>query len=139
MTTDFAHIARRHLKLGWWGLLAYLSLGLALEGLHGFKIGWYLDVGQETRRHMWVLAHTHGTLLSLVQIVFGLCVAAGRVALAGPWPSRLLIAAWLLMPLGFFLGGVVFYGGDPGLGILLVPLGGLCLFLGVLLTARSVS
>jgi hypothetical protein len=31
------------------------------------------------------------------------------------------------MPLGFLLGGVVIYGGDPGLPIVLAPLGGLFL------------
>lgn len=42
------------------------------------------------------------------------------------------------MPLGFFLGGVQFYGGDPGLGILLLPAGALCLFVAVLKTARAI-
>jgi hypothetical protein len=35
------------------------------------------------------------------------------------------------MPLGFFLGGLKFYGGDPGLGIVLVPIGAALLLLGV--------
>ena len=42
------------------------------------------------------------------------------------------------MPMGFFLGGVVIYDGDPGLGILLVPIGGILLFVAVLLTALGV-
>jgi hypothetical protein len=40
-------------------------------------------------------------------------------------------------PLGFFLGGVFIHGGDPGIGVILVPPGGLLLFLSVLLTARA--
>ena len=43
--------------------------------------------------------------------------------------------ASLLLPGGFFLGGVVIYAGDPGLGILLVPVGALLLLTAVLLTA----
>ena len=41
------------------------------------------------------------------------------------------------MPLGFFLGGIVTYGGDPGLGALLVPIGGIVLWVGVMLIARE--
>ena len=42
--------ARRHLRVGWWSLLAFATLGLALESLHGFKVRAYLDVSSETRR-----------------------------------------------------------------------------------------
>ena len=43
------------------------------------------------------------------------------------------------MPGGFFLGGVFMYssGGDPGLGIFLVPVGAIALFIAVLLTASG--
>ena len=33
----------RHFRIGWWALLAYLTLGIALECLHGFKVRWYVD------------------------------------------------------------------------------------------------
>ena len=46
---------------------------------------------------------------------------------------------FVLMPVGFFLGGVWIYGGDPGLGVLLVPIGAAALFVAVALTARGVS
>lgn len=141
-------LARRHLRFGWWSLLVFLSLGIALEALHGFKVGFYLDVANETRRHMWTLAHAHGTLLSLVHVAFGLTVGglaasggakAGRTWEAKPreLASRCLIGASILMPAGFFLGGVVIYDGDPGLGIALLPVGGLLLFVAVLVTARG--
>ena len=39
---------------------------------------------------------------------------------------------------GFLLGGIQIYGGDPGIGIVLVPLGGLLLLYGVGATARAV-
>jgi len=51
--------------------------------------------------------------------------------------SRCLLGALVLVPLGFFLGGVFIHGGDPGIGVILVPPGGLLLFLSVLLTARA--
>jgi hypothetical protein len=34
-----------------------LSLGGVLETLRGFKIGWYVDVGNEMHRLMFTLAH----------------------------------------------------------------------------------
>ena len=39
------------------------------------------------------------------------------------------------MPAGFFLGGTIIYGGDPGLGIILLPIGAVLLLIAVLLTA----
>ena len=58
-------IVRFHLRFGWWSLLLFACLGLSLEAMHGFKVGWYLDVTHETRRLMFRLAHAHGTLLAL--------------------------------------------------------------------------
>jgi hypothetical protein len=133
-------LGRRHLRFGWWSLLAFLTLGIVLEGLHGLKSGWYLDVPNETRRLMWTLAHAHGTLISLINIVYGITAwtAPGPGAdLAGA--SRFLLAANILLPMGFFFGGLFFHDGDPGLGILLVPVGAVALFLGVLLAARASS
>ena len=49
----------------------------------------------------------------------------------------MLLSALILLPGGFFLGGLVIYSGDPGLGILLVPLGALFLLSGVFVTARA--
>jgi len=62
----------RNLRFGWWSLLVFLSLGGVLETLHGFKVGWYVDVGNEMRRLMFTLAHAHGTALALVNIVAAL-------------------------------------------------------------------
>lgn len=134
-------LVRRHLMVGWWALLIFLSAGLVLEALHGFKIGAYLKVSNETRRLMWTLSHAHGTLLALVNLAF---VAAIRLLPTWPQPttrlaSSCLMAATVLMPAGFFLGGLVIYAGDPGLGILLVPVGGIFLFAAVLLTAMGLK
>jgi len=134
-------LALRHLKLGFFGLLVFLTLGLALEALHGFKLGLYLDVENEPRRLAWRLAHAHGTLLSLLHVVFGLTLASRYAppAATAERASRLLNAATLLLPGGFLLGGLFVHGGDPGIGVLLVPLGALALFGAVWLTARGLK
>ncbi len=132
---------RPHLRFGWWSLLLFLSLGIVLETLHGFKVGWLLDVENETRRLMWSLAHAHGTLIGLINVAFAATLAQDR---ATAWTSgrltltsRALFAATLFVPGGFLLGGIDASGGDPGLGILLVPPGGLLLLLAVVLIARE--
>jgi hypothetical protein len=61
-------LSRRHLAFGWCALLFFLTLGIGLEAMNGFKIGWYLDVSNATRRHMFKLAHAHGVLLALVNM-----------------------------------------------------------------------
>jgi len=137
--TEAASLIGRHLRIGWWSILVFLSLGIALETLHGFKVGWYLRESNATRRLMFTLAHAHGTLLGLVHIAF-----ASSIAHFGAWESRqrrfassCLLGAGLLLPSGFFLGGLVIYGGDPGLGIVLVPVGAILLFAAVFMTARA--
>lgn len=133
--------ARKHLRFGWWTLLLFLTLGVVLEALHGFKIGAYLNVSNSTRRLMWTLAHAHGTLLALINIAFGLTVHAlpEWKANARNVASACLVSAGVLLPGGFFLGGFVIYGGDPGWGILLVPVGALSLFAAIFLIARAVN
>jgi hypothetical protein len=132
-------LARRHHRIGWCGLLVFLSLGGFLEALHGFKLGFYLDPDHKLRRELWTLAHAHGTLLALVHVGF----AAGLLHF-GQWTERrlklvsfFLIDALVLLPLGFFLGGLTHSEGDPSPGVLLVPLGALLLFLAVLLIIWS--
>jgi len=131
--------SRRHLRFGWWSLLVFATLGLVLETLHGFKVRAYLDVSNDTRRLMWTLAHAHGTLLALIHVVFGLTIRSGLdIAAANQrLVSTALMAASVLLPGGFFLGGVVFYSGDPGLGVLLVPVGAMSLLIAVFIIARS--
>jgi len=51
---DPSVLAKRHLRFGWWTLLIFLTLGLGLEALHGFKVGMYLKSSNETRRLMCV-------------------------------------------------------------------------------------
>jgi hypothetical protein len=138
---DAVDYARRHLRFGWWSLLVFAAVGLVLESFHGFKVRAYLDVSNETRRLMWTLAHAHGTLLAVVHIVFGLTVKVvpERNLVHQNVISRCLIGASVLLPGGFFLGGIAFYSGDPGLGVLLVPVGAVLLLTAVFLVARSVD
>jgi uncharacterized membrane protein len=131
--------ADRNLRFGWWSLLVFLSVGGALETLHGFKIGWYLDVGNETRRLMFTLAHAHGTLLALINIAAGLTVRKVDRFELRPSVSFALIWAAILLPAGFFLGGIVIYDGDPGLGVWLVPVGAILLFYSVARIALDLS
>jgi hypothetical protein len=134
-----ARLARRHHLAGWLGLLVFLTLGGFLETLHGFKIGYYLDADHKLRRELWRLAHAHGTLLAVVQLAFALGLphfgrwTATRLKLASFF---LLDAAWL-MPLGFFLGGVMPSETDPSVGILLVPVGAVLLLIAVALILLS--
>lgn len=133
-------LVQRHLKWGWWSLLAFVSLGITLEVLHGFKIGAYLSAANQTRRLMWTLAHAHGVGLALLHLGFAATVGLLKTAPASHLTaSRCLRLASLLIPGGFFLGGLSPYAGDPGLGIILVPPGALLLFGAAWLTAKSIS
>jgi hypothetical protein len=131
---------RRHLLLGWWSIFVFGTVGLILETFHGFKVGAYLDVANETRRLMWTLAHAHGTLLGLVHVAFAVTLGLlpsidrPRVQLI----SRALVTASILLPGGFFLGGIQFYAGDPGIGVAVVPLGAAALLLAAWWVARAV-
>jgi len=132
-------LADRNLRFGWWSLLIFLSLGAVLETLHGFKIGWYVDVGNETRRLMFTLAHAHGTLLAVVNIAAALTVRIVDRFTLRPSVSLSLIWAAILLPAGFFFGGIVIYDGDPGLGVWLVPVGAALLFYSVGRVALDLS
>ena len=148
-TSNTHHFVIRHLRIGWWSLLLFLTLGIALEAMHGFKVQWYLGEQNATRRLMFTLAHVHGTLLSLVHLGFAASVhimkqqrpstshlERNRIETMRSW---LLSLATALIPCGFFVGGWNIYDGDPSLGILLVPIGAACLFSAVLLQAITVG
>ena len=140
-STPPAKDAQRHWSFGWWGLAIFASLGLALELMHGIKWDFYLDVRHETRRLMWTLAHTHGTVFSFAHLLFAATVHHfqledhARIRFAG----RCLTGAWMAMPLGFFLGGLWIYGGDPGWGIVLAPVGGLLFIVASSIVGWTVS
>ena len=131
---------RTHLAFGWWCLAAFTLIGLTLEAAHGLKLGWYLAVTAQTRRLSLTLGHAHGTLLGLVNIAFALSIPRAKlspVALARA--SFALRLASVLLPLGFIAGGFTFYGGDPGIAIVLVPPSAVLLIIGIATFARGFS
>jgi len=118
---DSERAVQRTLSTGWWLLAVSLPLGVTLEALHGLKVEAYL--ASQTRRELWRLAHAHGTLLGILCLVFGALAErhiAPRVRRTAAWQL-----AWgaILMPLGFFFGGILNSEGDPSVGIVLVPVG----------------
>lgn len=122
---------RKAVTCGWFLLAVFLPLGLTLEALHALKLPAYF--GSALRRELWTLAHAHGNLPGLLRLAFG---ALGERYVPDP-RLRQSISAWLragavLMPAGFFLGGVLNHEGDPSWGIFLVPAGGLCLLYALL-------
>lgn len=131
--------ASRHLRWGWWSLLVWLSVGIVLEALHGFKIGWYLDVGQEMRRLMFTLGHAHGTLLALVNLAAAASLRIWSLDAAQIPGANAMRTASLLLPVGFILGGITVHDGDPGLGVLLVPIGGVLLVYAVARFATHIT
>lgn len=129
-------LATRHLAAGWTGLGLVTLLGLLLEGLHAFKVPLYLDAAQATTRLMWRLAHAHLGVLSLTQLGFAFTLT--RVPSSWQTTSRWLLSGTILVPLGFLLGGVGAKGGDPGLGVVLLPPGAVALSMAFLQTAVRV-
>lgn len=123
MNFDDPH-SRAALRFGWSLLALFLLGGLTLEFLHLIKAPWYFDV--RIRRELWTLAHAHGALLAVLNLLFactaGYCLPEERKrALAG----RMLRWGALLVPAGFFLGGIGNRESDPSLFILATPIGAL--------------
>jgi len=129
-------LVHRHLRAGWWGLAVFVLLGAVLELMHAIKSPVFVDAGRETTRLLLRLAHAHGTLLALVNIAYALTVRAHPSA-SSRTTSAALLAALVLLPAGFFLGGVYAHAGDPGLGVILVPVGALAIVIGAALVARA--
>jgi hypothetical protein len=129
------------MAIGWWSVLLFSAFGLLLETLHGFKVAAYLDVGNETRRLMWTLAHAHGTLLGLLHIAFA--ATLGTVPAFPPEQqrtiSKTLVGATIVLPGGFFAAGIRFYSGDPGIAAAVVPVGAALLLVAAWLIARAVG
>lgn len=125
-----------HLRVGFCALVVFVTIGVGLELCHAFKVPWYLGAASESRRLMWTLAHVHGTALGIVN----LALAALLPILPRPLPraaSGCLIAGTVLVPVGFFLGGLYIHGGDPGLGAVLIPPGALLVLIALALICRA--
>ena len=130
-------LTRTHLRFGWIALLVFATLGVVLEALHAFKSGAYLGVGSEMRRLMWTLAHAHGIGLSILHMAFAATLKLGfdQATARLPRASGLLRWSTVLLPGGFFLGGIAPFEGDPGVGVWLAPVGALLLWSAILLVA----
>ena len=128
-------LARLHRRFGWTSLFVWMTGGLVLESLHGWKIATYLL--HPLRRELWILAHFHGALLAVVNLAYVRWAEAPGLGTSRTLASRALVAGSVLLPLGFFLGGLQHFEGDPGWGIVLAPLGGLSLLITVFLQTRS--
>jgi hypothetical protein len=126
----------RHLRVGWSALLLFAVVGVALEGLHAFKVPWYLGVASESRRLLFTLAHAHGVGLALVNLALAATCQRLPRPLA-PAASLALVVGTILVPGGFFLGGLFVHGGDPGLGAILIPPGALFVLGALALVVRA--
>lgn len=137
MSFDPDIASRRARRFGWLSLTGWAFLGFALEVAHGFKLDAYLD--DELTRLLLRLAHAHGVGLSLLLLVYA---GAGaplfvRAPTAGAVADRLLRFGTLCLPLGFALGSIGHPEGDPGLAIVLAPLGGLAVLAALSLIAMQ--
>ena len=133
---DAKRIARRHFRVGFVALAIFVMLGLVLESLHAFKSPMYLDVESEPRRLMWRLAHAHGTLLAMLHVIYALTIRA-HAAAAKPFASACFMIALVLIPGGFFAGGIALHGADPNAAVALVPAGFVALIVALVSVARS--
>lgn len=130
-------LGRRHGRFGWTTVLIWLTFGFALEMLHGFKISDYLL--DPIRREFWSLAHFHGVTLALVNLIYVNWAENEKLHY-----SRRNLASWaliggsILMPVGFFLGGLIHFEGDPGFGIFLAPPGAILILITVLLQTMAI-
>jgi hypothetical protein len=130
-------LGRRHGRFGWTTVLLWLTFGFVLVMLHGFKSTDYLL--DPIRREFWTLAHFHGVTLALVNLIYVHWAENETLR-----PNRQTLASWtliggsILMPVGFFLGGLIHFEGDPGLGIFLAPPGALLILFTVFLQTMAI-
>jgi hypothetical protein len=106
-------------RFGFAALLAWMSLGFALEAAHALKLSAYLD--HPLRRELLVWAHAHGIGLALVVLAYAASGVTAQTARFGPF----LRAASALMPAGFALAIFGHSEADPGPTIWLVPVAAL--------------
>lgn len=103
----------------------WIFFGLLLDSFMGMKQLFYLS--NPIRREMWRLAHTHGTLMTLVFLAY-----VHFRGISKKQHENMMFIGALLMPVGFFLGGIVTTEIDPFVGVFLVPIGGLLFVSGLL-------
>lgn len=130
--SPFEIAAQKSLRYGFTALLLFVAGGLTLEFLHLIKAPWYLE--SHLRRELWVLAHAHGALLALFNLIYAaLLPRIAAAASAGVW----LRWGAALVPAGFFLGGIGNSEGDPSLLIVLTPIGALAVLIALALCVKA--
>lgn len=117
--------AKSAARIGWTALTVYACAGIGLEAAHGWKLAAYLD--DALTRELLRLAHAHGVGLSIVVLVFGTSAAPRLTPTLATHLVRALAVAAFLVPAGFALGVIAHPESDPGIGIVLVPIGALVL------------
>lgn len=118
----------------WLGVAVWLSFGLLLESLTAYRVPAYLN--DPLRQELFRIAYIHGILLNIILLAAVICAAQGLtlISKAARWAIGL---GSVLMPLGFLLGGIWHFEGEAGLGVWLVPAGGLLSIFGVINLAFS--
>lgn len=119
-----SHPSAGLIRQGWISLALWIAFGILIEGFSAFRSPAYLD--DAVRREMFRLAHAHGTLLNLVLLGAAICNHLNLIRL-GPMTSLGLRSAVLLLPAGFLFGGLWHFKDEPGLAIVLVPVGAVLL------------
>lgn len=119
---------QRNIVAGSLVIAAFMAYGFLLIYLRDFapeKEAWIASYG--AGKHFEArLAHVHGNLFALLNVVFGYLILRLPIAgAAGRWISWLLIAG-LLMPIGIL--AEVYFGAPP----VFVLLGGISMLLGTL-------
>jgi hypothetical protein len=136
VASEYSLLRRAHLRVGWLSLLVGVVAGVVVEGLLGFR--WAGIVSDPLRRELLRLAHFHAGLLGLVNLVYaGFAEPPGLSARLQRAASRALRWGTVALPFGFLLGGLWHPEGDPGLGIVLVPLGAAGVAVAVALQAHA--
>jgi hypothetical protein len=111
------------------GIAAWMSFGLLLEGFLGFRVSGYMS--DLVRRELFRLAHTHGTLLSVLLLLCTLTVSKGLV-----YPNKFAVLSLrigtVLMPFGFLLGGTWTNKEEPNFLVFLAPIGGILVIFSVI-------
>jgi hypothetical protein len=119
---------------GWLGIAFWMTFGLLLEGLLGYKIPAYLSDAQ--RRELFQLAHAHGTLLNVVLLIAALCAKSFAVEIARLAQLALRFGS-VLMPMGFLFAGISHPEGDPGIAIWIVPIAAMMVIFGAISLALA--
>jgi hypothetical protein len=118
------------------GIAAWMSFGLLLEGFIGFRVSAYMSI--PIRRELFQLAHTHGTLLSLLLLLATLTISKHLV-----YPNKFSLLSLrigtVLMPFGFLLGGIWTNKDEPNMFVFLAPIGGILVIFGIINLAFSIK